>query len=176
MVKYFVVDTETTGTDPEHDLIIDLAFLEVDEFGQAVGQVTKIMAHLPADWYKWADPRALEINGYTPDHRGTEYDEAKREFQTFADTVKGAMLIGANIQFDLRFIMDYAMFLGIRLPLHYKHFDIQAYAAGRKHTGQIELLSLSGLAIEFDIVNENPHDSRSDVLTTQRILERLLSK
>lgn len=98
-MKHCYIDTETTGLNPAKHEIIEIAIITENEDGTFERWHTKIKP----DHIENAHPKALEVNGYTP--------EAWEGAPNFEDVVpeitsrlKGSILVGHNVNFDIRFI------------------------------------------------------------------------
>lgn len=90
------VDTETTGLDENKHEIIDIAI--VGEDGATIFNTNVKPRHIET-----ADPKALEINGYNAgEWEPSPYftDIAERVL----DLLSGPVIVGQNVQFDMRFI------------------------------------------------------------------------
>ena len=94
---YYILDTETTGRDRSNDQIVELAWIKV-QGGEVVDQWdTLVNPGIPIS------PAASRVNGiYDADVVDAPTYEQIRP--RVADELLGAVVVGHNIQFDLRFI------------------------------------------------------------------------
>lgn len=120
------LDIETTGLDPlKHEILEVAALIDYDGDDKNSGI---IHFSLPIDLAK-ADERAMEINGFI-ERRVALADiriERGRAKSTLYNVLKGALVVGNNVQFDLRFIEQ---LLGMA-PWYYSPLDLKAWVAGR---------------------------------------------
>ena len=94
---YYILDTETTGLDRHHDQIVELAWIKV-KGGEVVDTWdTLINPGIPIS------PAASRVNGiYDSDvAEAPTYDQIRPRV---AQELLGAVVVGHNIQFDLRFL------------------------------------------------------------------------
>ena len=184
------IDTETTGLDPfKHDLL-DLSYAYVNpNSGEQLGEIRKIHFPLSTGWTLNADPKALEVNGYDTNYvpptwsafvNGGGLDEL------YAVLGPDVMLMGANIQFDIRFLAqffrkyeDYLQRTDKWFPLvntqpwYYKAFDIQTYYAGQAIFNPFFMPSLSQLCDLLGVDNTGAHDSSEDVRRTIECYQKM---
>lgn len=154
------VDTETTGLDPDKHEIIEIGCLIYDQEKDSV--VTEWEKKIKPSHIESASSEALRINGYV--NNSIEYTGGlKPALIKLNSLVKGCVIIGQNIEFDIRFLTN-AM----------KDFDMSpAWRWNRK----LELMSLvwkdlkdtdiSGLSLaatcsHFGISNEGAHGALID--------------
>lgn len=95
MNRYIILDTETTGTNPKTDRVIDIAALEMID-GKLTGNnyQTYLFSGTPSN------PGALKIHGLTEAFLNDKplFEEIVDEFLDFVD---GAILIIHNARFDI---------------------------------------------------------------------------
>jgi len=101
MRKYIVIDTETTGLDPnKHEMLSLGAIVMID------GVITETMdIKIRADISK-ADSKALEVNGYS-ERRWKYAVSSFRGFCLIRDFFyrhQDGVLVGHNVQFDIKFL------------------------------------------------------------------------
>ena len=92
------VDTETTGLDKSRHEIIEIAIIVWNGGQLKVYNERLLPMHIAT-----ADPKALEINGYTPSG-WIDAPTFGEQAQTIADLLCGNIIVGHNIQFDMGFI------------------------------------------------------------------------
>ena len=119
------LDIETTGLDPlKHEIMEVAVILRKDS---PIEAEQYLHFSLPISEMR-ADPKALEINGYRErysDLKAIERTRGKGRSVLY-DMLKDALVVGNNVQFDLRFIEQ---LLGMS-PWYYAPLDLKAYAAG----------------------------------------------
>jgi DNA polymerase III epsilon subunit-like protein len=120
------LDIETTGLNPLKHEILEVGIVLRDQDPGKADE--EIHFSLPIDLTK-ADERALEINGFTKRRAALQEIQAapSEALQVLVQTLSDALVVGNNVQFDLRFIEQ---FLG-EAPWYYSPLDLKAYAAGK---------------------------------------------
>lgn len=174
------LDTETTGLDPYTHEIIEIAFVveEVPEDPNAVGKIietweTKLRPHHIGA----AHPKALEVNGYTP-----EAWEGAPFFADVADKIakflsNATCLVGHNPQFDTRFLGAAFRREGMDPYIPYHQIDTvtSAYQAWL-WTGVGPKLNLDHLRDHLGIPRATSHSALKDALDARRVLYAARSK
>lgn len=179
-MKLVFIDCETTGLDYNRHQVIDCSYMTLE-----MDRPIKIYFYVSPEAIEEADPVALKINGYDKwiEDGGGSYpyqtmnrdfyskisDVRPTEFATFLRALEGATLVGANVQFDARFLFKQ---LGYE-PWHYKVLDIQVYAMGQGGR-QDEIPSLSSIVKDINnttapIITVPDHNSINDVLAVRDI-------
>lgn len=191
-MSQFIVffDFETGGIEPSKPEI-QLAAVACDEFFQEVGSFESKISFNEAD----ADPRALEINHYTPEawKDAPNGETVIRNFAKFVDRFKSvemiskrtgkpysvARLAGHNAAtFDaprLRRMFDAA---GCFMPCHPIPLDTLQLALWHFQCAGIkpENFQLSTIAKYFGIDADGAHDALADVRLCARIADKLWIK
>ena len=141
-MTFTFLDIETTGLNPRRDEIIEVAMLRWPENDHR-------LFSLPISEQN-ADENALEIN-----HYWERRDELLRREVTqraaeanFLWGLKDRVVVGNNVQFDLRFIEEWLIYHDVEdstpwhyhdvedsTPWHYHPIDIKAFVAGRHWNG-----------------------------------------
>lgn len=108
--KYFVTDCETTGTDPESDDVLQIAFLEVEFDGEywVPGKEFEEFIHTKKEPdYDWAKENLSDVYKKAQTSKKTKYGEVHRDIIEFFKKCGASLpvnLIGYNITvFDLNF-------------------------------------------------------------------------
>ena len=97
--KTVFLDTETTGLKPGAAEVIEVAaIVETTD-----GDVRHWSAKIKPQHIETAHPKALEINGYTPE-KWADAIEPKTAAQQLVFILKDAVLVGHNVSFDARFL------------------------------------------------------------------------
>lgn len=112
------IDTETTGLDPDHDQLIEVAWATLED----PEPKTMILRHDRNN----VRPEAAKVNNYYERHLGNpdiwvSYFE-ENKFKN--EVLKDATLVGANIGFDEGFLKK--RFFGANW--HYRKLDIESMA------------------------------------------------
>lgn len=183
--KIYVIDTETTGTDPYRHAIIEATFIEVIR-GSGIGEYTlqnPVTLEFPMYNKAVIDPMAMRVNQISITDMGraslanffVNYTDSNLEFGN-------AMFIGANVMFDVNFLDAFfwnnrKMFE--RPTFFYKHLDLQAAFAGMKNaygnllTSEIAPPSLSTMLKHYGIENPDAHTSLGDCEATANLFLRM---
>lgn len=124
------LDIETSGLDPQNHEIIEVAMV--------VDEGPEIHFALPFR-LRNADPKALEVNNYS--RRALELRRmettAHKAWAKFEVYLEGALVVGNNVQFDLRFIEQFLRNAGAPdpTPWHYSPVDLKSLVAGAYQLG-----------------------------------------
>lgn len=130
-MKFVFVDTETTGLDHTKHEMLEIAIVVFEN-----GEKTTIERKIKPTNLETAQPKALEVNGYNEEEWAEAQEWDKQMSLEFRDLIRGAMIIGHNPMFDLRFIEAACTRFGVRLPLR-PVFDTKcaAYMLGHNRLG-----------------------------------------
>lgn len=130
MSRIVFLDTETTGLDPDHEQVFEIAGIEQDgtEHVYRVEPLGIVVAHM--------HPKAAEVNRYheRTAAEGWEWDDLHAVLDALTDLLDGAHICGAVPNFDARFLT--ALYRDeCRNPpaWHYHLIDIEAMAVGYLH-------------------------------------------
>lgn len=120
------LDLETGGLNPLRHPIIEAAMVYNNGKAESTNQVEHFSLPFAPSL---ADKRALEINRY--EERQEFLDEIQIPLmdgiELFRETLNGALVIGNNVQFDLRFVEHFIL----DAPWYYAPLDLKAWVAGR---------------------------------------------
>ena len=93
------IDTETTGLDTSVHEVIEVAIVKE----HPDGRVEKWQSRIQPKNIEAAHPKALEVNGYTPEKWG-EAPYLEHVAIDIATMLKGCVIVGHNVGFDLDFL------------------------------------------------------------------------
>lgn len=164
-----ILDTETTGLEPTIHEIIEVACLQVTpEFDV----VTTYESKIRPENLESADPRALEINGFTPE----EWEGAPSlvtVMTTLAELTGGCILVGHNIKFDIAFLEESMRRVGVTPNWHWTAFDSKtvAWTILRK---EVHNLGLDNLCEHLGI-DIPGHRALNDCERVRQMLVKLLN-
>lgn len=169
-----IIDLETTGLSRWRHEIIEIAILPVDirtmeQCGDMYHRKVKPVK------LKTADPKALEINGYTPEgwKDAIDLDDMLLEIQPILKN-KG-MFAGANPQFDYGFLEYAYKEHSIKFPyMERRMFDVATLALPLLAMGYIESVSMSKLCEYFEIERVAAHTADGDVRDTLAVMRKLM--
>ena len=105
---FVVVDVETTGLDPESNRIIQIALIRTDAFANPLGY-----------WTSFVNPEIPIMNGEIHGITATDVEDAPTFavlVDTIADKIKGQVLVGHNLVFDVSFLTSEFARAGKELP------------------------------------------------------------
>ena len=129
-VKTVFLDTETTGLSPTKHEIIEIGMVIEHPSGAVESWCTKIAPSR----IETANPKALEINGFTPE-AWEEAPALSEVLPIVTEHLSGAVVVGHNVAFDLRFIRQ------VLDDVHLSEHDTQVLA--REHLTPLGLRSVS---------------------------------
>lgn len=121
-MKCAVIDTETTGLIPGEAVVIEFAVVCLDGLNEVDRWVTKIKP--TEDEIKRAHPKALSINGYTPE----AWADAPSLLEVAPDILsrlEGRVLVGHNVAFDEQILKAHFASHGIREKIPFRKIDTQ---------------------------------------------------
>ena len=153
-MRFVFVDTETTGLDHTKHEMLEIAIVVIEN-----GERTTIERNIKPTRIETAQPKALEVNGYS-EEEWEEAEEWNKEMSLeFRDLIRGAMIIGHNPMFDLRFIEAACTRFGVRLPLR-PVFDTKcaAYMLGHNRLGMDKIREQ-----DENMTKEGAHRALKDV-------------
>ena len=182
--KIFWFDVETSGLSEYKNCILSLAcIIEID--GKIVDKSDyRLRPHKAAE----IDPKALAVNGFTPECIATFPDQFDT-FRDLMDTLESHVdkydkldkfvLAGYNVPFDERFLRQFFLLNGQRYFGSYFTYPkinvpdllVPLWLSGELKTPDFKLSTIcSHFGIEL-----NAHDAMSDIMATRELYYRLLA-
>ena len=127
MLKVAVLDTETTGLDPENHEIIQFGMIVYEGFGGV--ELEELNFKIRPRNIESASAEALAVNGYTEEGwvDAIELEDAVREIQLTLEHVD--VLIGHNLVFDINFVERAFEMTNSKLPNWPPYYDTKAIAS-----------------------------------------------
>lgn len=167
------IDTETTGLDESVAEIIEIAivrFSSVSQFVETGCYESKVIMQNPLA----AHPRALEVNGYTPE-RWKDAKEPGVVLDEIAPFLAGKpYLIGHNIGFDMKFLREMYRRADRKMPsTDYHTVDTVTLAWPAFVAGHIDGVSLEKVCNHLGISNDGAHAAMADIRRTIAAYRRL---
>ncbi len=163
------IDVETTGLDPNVHEIVEVAAVRTDwRLRPFKLWSTKVRPSRIED----ADPRALEINGYTAEGwtDAVELDEALRDL---AMLVQNATLAGHNPEFDWGFLVRGFATTGLPVPqVDYHRVDTASLAWLTKGS-EADSVSLDRTCERLGIEREGAHRALPDAIASLAVAQEL---
>ncbi len=170
-IKLAFVDTETTGLELQKHEIIELATIIYDPNDDKVTDEwsTKIA---PLN-IETASPKALQINGYINNPQ-LYTNNLKSALIKFNSLVKDCMIVGQNIEFDLKFIYKSMAVLNIKPSFGYhRKLDMMSLAWWAVKDTEIPGMSLENFCDYFDVPNVGAHSALVDCRRTFEVYKIL---
>lgn len=165
MAKPFaVLDTETTGLDPQRHEIIEIAVKS------PLGTFHSLVKPQRIDF---AEPKALELNGYAKDP--SRWDNAPTIDEVLPTVImhlKECIMVGHNVSFDKGFLAAaHQQVYGKSLPF-YHAFDTVTLVM--EHIPDLGRYNLDVTCMVLGISNDGAHTALVDVLRCEQVLNKLL--
>lgn len=161
--RFVVLDTETTGLDPNSERIVEIAILTYMNGDLVETYETLINPGKPMP------PIATSVNGITDDML-----IGKPSFFEVAEAIKsridGVLIVGYNIDFDIRFLTASFARQGLAIDLSHK-LDVLSVARRAIPYSVLPNHKLETVKNHFGI-DRGSHRAADDCLTTYDILMR----
>lgn len=162
MTRLVFLDTETTGLDPAHHSVWEIAWAVND------GPIrSAVIPHT----LEGADPKALELNQYQDRYGNNSLAVSLIIEATLLEELEGATIVGSNPAFDTAFLRK----RWGRAPWHHRLLDVAAYGMG-----VLALDRPEGLASIADRLRDFGHDipvpdhsAAGDVATLRAVYDAL---
>ncbi len=171
-------DTETTGLDPNVHEMLEIAGIldDADCIRDCAGKVVRgtrcYESKIQPRRIETAHPKALEINGYTPE-KWADARPLKDVLSEFIVMADHAILVGHNIRFDAAFISVALKEMGFEERIDYHLVDTVTLAY--EHLVPLGLKSLSlGAVCEFIGVKPGDHTAMADTEACREVYYRLV--
>ena len=177
------IDIETTGLDPHHHDIIEIAIQPLDETFKPSSDIPPFVARIKARRPQNASAKAMEVNGLDLND-GDEYHEFLARLLAWLEEyrIDKIQMLGQNADFDRSFIEANIPELGQMLGHRFIR-DSQRLACAyndlvRLKTGKpaFEKLGLSDLRKALGIEGSQVHRALDDALDAARVYKVLLAK
>lgn len=170
-LDFAFIDTETTGTDFNHELI-EIAVIRASSYDFTILEEweTKIKPrHIES-----AEEAALKINHYN-DKDWEEAVDLETALKTFLEKTENTVLVGHNLTFDWTYIHKSLAEFNLKPTFHFKSLDTisLAWQKLRRDSG-IRSFSARELADYFDIEQIKPHSALDDARTAYKIFLKLV--
>lgn len=175
-MKFCVIDTETTGLDPEYHEIIQIAAIFCDDH---LNKKDTTVFKIKPRYIERASEKALQVNGYHPDTWDPTFmvmHKALSHLNHFIDKNSNGdsplIMVGQNVQFDYDFLKDAYKREDMSFPFSELSLDLIQVAKAWSYitNNRIQRFSLTHLAEFTNQVNVKPHDAGADAEVTLDIL------
>lgn len=161
--RYVVVDIETTGLKDE-DRIIEIGAVLVEK-GDIINNFS-VLVRCNAD----IPEEITRLTGITSDELKKHGIPLNQALEQFLDFCSDNVLVGHNIDFDMRFLQISCKNCGFPLI---KNRLVDTMSMSRKKLIGVSRYSLSAIAGHFGIEGEAKHRAVDDCILTYRIFEKL---
>ena len=167
------VDVETTGLDPDHHELIEVAAVRVHP--HTLEPLDHLSLRVVPDRLGDADPRALEVNGYN-DADWRDAVSLGNALRRLAPLLEGAVVAGHNVAFDWAFLVRGFARTGVPLPpVDYHRVDTASLAWPLVSGAETASLSLDAVCAALGLSRPSPH--RATIMNQCRMSRcRLRSK
>jgi DNA polymerase III subunit epsilon len=172
LVRFVVLDTETTGLDPRRDRIITIGAIAVRRGDILLEDVFESLLKVQHN------TSAVTVHGVTRDdsRRGLDEPEALRLFR---DYLGDGVIVGHHIKHDVETLnAGYERHFGFVLPNRSLdtmdltlHLEKDGAFAGQERIASFSLDALCGL---FGVVPHDRHTAAGDAFLTALVFQRLL--
>jgi DNA polymerase-3 subunit epsilon len=167
-LAYVVLDTETTGLDPDRDRIVSIAGVVVRGGAVRRGEVFDALVN-PR---RAIPPMSTRLHGIT-DVAVADCPPLDVVLPAFLDFAAGAVLVGHHVWFDLHILRRKARALGLDSTL-VAHPVLDTVALSRVVHGALPDHGLEAVATRLGAVVRGRHSALGDALMAAEILVRLL--
>lgn len=165
------VDVETTGLDPVRHELIELAAVRVDR--HTLEPLDHVSVKVRPERLADADPRALEVNGYS--------DDAWRDavslgagLRRVAPLLEGALVAGHNVGFDWAFLARGFIVAGTPIPeVDYHRLDTASLAWPLFASAETDSLSLDAVCKALGLHRPTPHRALADAMASLEVARKL---
>lgn len=160
---YTVVDTETTGLDPQADRLIEIAAIRI-RAGKEVARFETLVK--PG---RKLSKAIVDLTGIT-DGELTNAPEPQDALQQFIDFLKDDIIVAHNANFDVNFLYDSMQRCGMN-PLENNFVDTMRLAKCIRP--DLSNYKLATLAKAYRIAQPKAHRALADCETTMAVLQKL---
>ena len=171
-MKYVIIDTETTGLNPDEGH-------EVIEFGAIVMldglKTEKIELKIKPEALDRASPEAMRVNGYN-DYKwryAIPQSQAVKFIYAFIESNRDGLFVGHNLQFDKRFIEAMGKKHNVDLILSSPYMDTRDLCRANLAPYGLESMRLDNICSFLGWRRRNAHTALSDCEDCARLIQNL---
>ncbi len=162
-VTFVVFDTETTGTDPGRAELVSIGALKV----------RSMEIDLSTAFHRFVKPSSLtrtsvEIHGITLEELSRKGEDELRVVEDFLDYIRGSVLVGFNVRFDVKMIEKVSL-RHFRIPI--LNYRVDVFHLWRR-SGK-EGKSLKEIAYDLDVPTAGIHSALDDAYITALVFLKL---
>lgn len=160
------IDTETTGLNPGEHVVIEFACIIHDDYGEIERFETRIKP--TPDEISRAHPKALEVNGYTPE-KWEDAPSIEEVGPRIVEILRDSVLVGHNIPFDESMIKAHLSSRGIKGRIPHRKIDTQALVIEHLFPLGLERASMDSVRDFLGWDKEGAHTAMKDVEDTKNL-------
>ena len=162
-VSYTMIDTETTGLDPQYDKIIEMAAIKIRDGKEVARFETLVNPEQPIDDF------ITDLTGITNEELSTA-PVAADCLPDFVDFIGEDIVVGHNVHFDINFIYDALLACGYA-PI--KNDFVDTLRLSRRVRPDLEHHRLCDMAAAYSVPQPVAHRSLADCQTAIGVLDAL---
>ena len=162
-VSYTMIDTETTGLDPQYDKIIEMAAIKIRDGKEVARYETLVNPEQPIDDF------ITDLTGITNEELSTA-PVAADCLPDFVDFIGEDIVVGHNVHFDINFIYDALLACGYA-PI--KNDFVDTLRLSRRVRPDLEHHRLCDMAAAYSVPQPVAHRSLADCQTVIGVLDAL---
>ena len=167
MLSYISLDLETSGFSPTQNEILEIGAVKVVD-GVTVGKFSQIIKPLG-----YVSRGVLDVTGLTREqlNNGENLETTLQEFYDFCEDFP---ILGHNIGFDYRFLVEKCKHIGLDFSLNKRRLGVNTLEIARKYLSlpSNKLLDVARyLGVPFD--ESKLHRAEYDAIITKMVYERM---
>ena len=172
-VRFVVLDTETTGSDPRRDKIITIGAVVVQAGDIHLEDSFEAMLHIPYNM------SSVKVHGITRDQARDGLTEPEA-LLAFLPYLSNGVIVGHHIGHDVQ-ALDLACRRNLNVPLLNQSLDTMDLALHLESDGafgdhKFQSFTLDALCDHFSIPTHDRHTAGGDALLTAYVFLRLLRR
>lgn len=161
--SYTMIDTETTGLDPQYDKIIEMAAIKIRDGKEVARYETLVNPEQPIDDF------IADLTGITNEELSTA-PVAADCLPDFMEFIGKDIVVGHNVHFDINFIYDALLACGYA-PI--KNDFVDTLRLSRRVRPDLEHHRLCDMAAAYGVPQPVAHRSLADCQTAIGVLDAL---
>ena len=162
--NYAVLDVETSGLDPRHHRVLQVAVTQLDASGSIERRWSTLVD-------PGVDPGPVDLHGITAERLAGAPTFAQIA-PTVADLVRDRVVVAHNARFDWAFLAAEAKRVGSTLPTRERLCTIELTRALKTPAATF---SLESLCTYWNVPQARPHDAEDDVRVLVEVLRHALT-
>lgn len=169
------IDTETTGLNSRKHEVIEIAWIVTTPDAETV--IETFAGRMLPEHIETAEPRALEINGYTLEKWKAGPVSARGEVAAaLHKATMNSILVGHNVSFDEGFVSALMLKEAVVPAWHYHKVDTAAMAWPAFATGKLTGVSLDKVCAFLGIAQPVKHEAAADVASCRAAYRAFMAK